>query len=304
MPIRPGRRALLTLTLATLAARAPGGPGPLRIVVGFAPGGAADAVTRAFARALELPLERRVLVDNRPGADGVIAAKSVATAPPDGTTLLLGSSTALVAVPALRTPPPYDPFDAFVPVVGLGRFSMTLLVSAALPVRTTAELLRLIERRPDEIVAASSNSTAELALAQFVGWRRVLHVPYQGDAPALQDLLAGRVQLMFATGAATAPYLADGRLRRLGSTAPGGGLALDVIPWLGLFGPAGTPAASRLALAGGVQAALHDAPLRAQLAAQGFEPEFRPPPQFEAYFRRQYARFTAAARRRGLRLER
>jgi tripartite-type tricarboxylate transporter receptor subunit TctC len=299
------RRAFVALTLAASAtspARAQ--TTPLQIVVGFAPGGASDAVARALAQSLQPRLARPVIVQNRPGGDGVVAAQSVASAAADAATLLLGSSTALVAVPVFRTPPPYDPFTAFTPVVGLGQFSMSLLVGASLRVRSVDELLRLLERRPGQIAAASSNSTAELALAQLVGWRRVLHVPYKGDAPALLDLIAGRVHFMFATGPASDPYVADGRLRRLGSTAAGGGLRLDVIPWLGLFGPAGLTRASCRVVAQGVQSSMQDPSLRQRLAAQAFEPQVRAPEDLEDYFRVQYARFVAAARRSGMRLER
>ncbi len=294
----------MAAVIAMIAAPARAAAAPLRIVVGFAPGGASDAVARSFATAMQEPLGRPVFVEQRPGADGVVAAQAVASAAPDAATLLLGSNTALVAVPALRESAPYDPFTAFSPVSGLGWFSMQLLVHAALPVRSVAELLQLIERRPGQLAAASSNSTAELAMAQLVGRRRVLGVPYRGDAPALLDLVAGRVQLMFATGAAADPYVADGRLRRLGTTAAGGGLDVDVTPWLGLFGPAGLSLTSRAAIAQAVSTSLHDPVLRRSLATQRFEPHALPPEDFDDFFRRQYGRFVASARRSGLRLDR
>ena len=105
-------------------------------------------------------------------------------------------------------------------------------------------------------------------------------------------------------GSASRPYVADGRLRRLGSTAPGGGVQLDVSPWLGLFGPAGMSHARCRMVADGVQGAIQDSLLRRELASQGFEPEVRASQAFEGYFRVQYARFVAAARRSGMRLER
>jgi len=300
------RRAVCCALLATLSSGTPArvDSSPMRIILGFAPGGASDMVARALASALEQPLDRRVLVEPRPGADGVIAAQAVAAAAPDGATLLLGSNTSLVAVPALRVPAPYDPFAAFMPIAGLGQFSMSLLVNASVPARTVAELLSLIERRPGDINAAASNSTAELAVAQLLGWRRVLKVPYKGDASALVDLVAGRVHFMFATGAASAPFVAGGRLRRLGSTAPGGGLDVDVTPWMGLFGPAGLPRERVVELSLGVQAALRDAQLQQRFAEHDFQAHASSAAEFEAYFRLQYGRFVAAARRSGLKLER
>lgn len=277
---------------------------PLRIVTSFATGGASDAVARAVAEALRRVLDRPTLVDPRPGADGVLAANAVAAAAPDGATLLLGSSTALIAVPGLRKRPPYDPFTAFTPVCRLGRFQMALLVHAGVNAHSVAELLRLIDCEPGALAAASSNSTAELALRQLLATRRVVHVPYKGDALALTDLVAGRVQLMVATGANAAPFIADGRLRALATTAPGGGLALEVDAWLGLFAPAGTAVERREALARAVHDVMTGESTRQRLATQGFEPEPLGPAAFDAYFRTQYGRFLAAARRIGMTLER
>jgi tripartite-type tricarboxylate transporter receptor subunit TctC len=298
------RRSWIVWVAGVLAGAARAQPPVLRIVSGFAPGGASSIVARAAADALQERLGRNTIVDPRPGADGTIAALHVAAAPADGSTLLLGSSTALVAVPALRRPPPYDPFVALAPVCRLGRFQMALLVPAAVPARSAAELLQAIEQRPEGYVAAASNSTAELALRQWLGGRRVVLVPYKGDAPALLDLVGGRVQMMVATGAAAAPYLKDGRLRALATTARDGGLVLDVDAWLGLFAPAGTPLPQRESLAAAVGAGFDDAALRQRLAPQGFEVQPLGPAPFEAYFRLQYRQFAAAAQRHGMTLER
>jgi tripartite-type tricarboxylate transporter receptor subunit TctC len=181
---------------------------------------------------------------------------------------------------------------------------MALLVHAGVPARSSAELLRLVEREPGTLAAASSNSTAELALRQLLGTRRVVHVPYKGDAPALTDLVAGRVHMMVSTGANAAAFVDEGRLRSLATTAPGGELALDVDAWLGLFAPAGTPLERREALAHGASDGMADALVRQRLAAQGFEPEPLGPAAFESYFRDQHARFLAAARRIGMTMER
>jgi tripartite-type tricarboxylate transporter receptor subunit TctC len=181
---------------------------------------------------------------------------------------------------------------------------MSLLVNDSVPARTVAELLRLIERHPGDFNAAFSNSTAELAVAQLVGRRQVLTVPYKGDVPALIDLVSGRVHFMFATGASSAPFVADGRLRRLGSTAPGGGLDVDVTPWMGLFGPAGLPKERIQEFTRAVKTALHDGVLQQRFVEQGFQVHALSAEELEAYFRLQYGRFVAAARRSGLKLER
>eukprot|EP01036_Dinobryon_divergens_P053921 gene53921-biopygen44429 len=124
---------------------------PIRMVVGFAPGGAADVMTRIIATGLGKQLGQQVIVDNRPGAEGIIAAQAVQTAPADGYTLLMGTNTAMVSVPALRPNPPYDPFKAFTPISSAGQFSMFLVVPSGLPVKSVNELLALVATLPREL---------------------------------------------------------------------------------------------------------------------------------------------------------
>ena len=116
---------------------------PLRLIVGFAPGGGADALTRIIAEGLSKQLGQQVIVENRPGADGVLAAQATSSAKPDGYTLLMGTNTAMVAVPSLRPNPPYDPFKAFTPISSAGEFSMFLAVSPKLPSGNLAEFLEI-----------------------------------------------------------------------------------------------------------------------------------------------------------------
>ena len=148
---------------------------PLRLIVGFAPGGGADALTRIIAQGLAQQLGQQVIVENRPGADGVLAAQAASSARPDGYTLLMGTNTAMVAAPTMRPTPPYDPFKAFTPISSAGQFSMFLVVPASLPVKSVSELLALVAARPGALNSASSNSASELAMLQLLGERKVVN---------------------------------------------------------------------------------------------------------------------------------
>ena len=137
---------------------------PLRLIVGFASGGGADALTRIIAEGLSKQLGQQVIVENRPGADGVLAAQATSSARPDGYTLLMGTNTAMVAAPTLRPTPPYDPFKAFTPISSAGQFSMFLVVPSSLPAKSVSELLAMVAAKPGTYNSASSNSASELAM--------------------------------------------------------------------------------------------------------------------------------------------
>ena len=312
------RRALRAGAAAAAAFAVPGafaqlGSGkPLRIVVGFAPGGAADVMTRIIAKGLSAELGQQVLVDNKPGADGIISAQEVMRAPVDGSTILMGTNTAMVAVPALRPNAPYDPFKAFTPISSAGEFSMFLAVAPTLGVKTLPEFLDLVAAHPEKYTSASSNSAAELAMLQLLSTRgvKVVNVRYKGDAPALTDLATGQVQMIFSTGTLMPAFVKEGRARALVTLLPQrspllpdvptaselGLHKLTITPWAGFFGPAGLPAATTAKLSAGLRAALARPDVRDQLVAQGFASYGMAPAEFAAFFRRQYDGFVATVR--------
>lgn len=278
---------------------------PIRIVVGFAPGGAADVMTRIIATGLGKQLGQQVIVDNRPGADGIIAAQAVQAAPPDGYTLLMGTNTAMVSVPALRPNPPYDPFKAFTPVSSAGEFSMFLAVQPTLPVKSVQELLDHVQAHPDKLNSASSNSASELAMVQLLGERKVVNVRYKGDVPAMTDLVGGQVHMIFTTGTTAPTFAKDGRIKVLLTllpqrsplmpevpTAAEAGLGrLTITPWAGFFGPAGMPPAVTDKLSAELRATLARPDVRDQLVQQGFSSYGMSPAEFGAFFRKQYDSF-------------
>lgn len=310
------RRTLVLAAAATLAAprvRAQGYPArPLRLVVGFAPGGAADVMARIIAKGLGAQFGQQVVVDNKPGADGILAAQEVMRAPADGYTVLLGTNTAMVAVPSLRPNPPYDPFKAFTPISTAGEFSMFLAVSPSLPSRTLAEFLDHVAANPGKYNSGSSNSAAELAMLQLLATRgaKVVNARYKGDVQAMTDLVGGQIQMMFSTGTLTPTFVKDGKIRSLLTLLPQrspllpdvptaaelGIGKITITPWAGFFGPAGMPTDITERLSAELRRALARPDVREQLVGQGFTSYGMAPAEFAAYFRRQYDGFVTTVR--------
>ena len=305
---------------APLLARAQAFPGkPLRMIVGFTPGGAADVMARIIARGLGAQLGQQVVVDNKPGADGIIAAQELIKAPADGYTLMLGTNTAMVAVPSMRANPPYDPFKAFTPLSSAGEFSMFLAVSPTLPSRNLNEFLDHVAANPGKYNSASSNSAAELAMLQLLGTRnaKVVNARYKGDAQAMNDLISGQVQMMFSTGTLTPTFVKDGKIRSLVTLLPQrspqlpevptaselGIGKLTITPWAGFFGPAGLPADVTDKLSLELRHALARPDVRDQLVAQGFSSYGMTAAEFSAFFRRQYDGFVATVRENNVKFD-
>ena len=290
---------------------------PLRLIVGFAAGGGADALTRIIAEGLSRQLGQQVIVENRPGADGVLAAQAVSSAKPDGYTLLMGTNTAMVAAPTLRPTPPYDPFKAFTPISSAGQFSMFLVVPASLPAKSMGELLALVSAKPGAYNSASSNSASELAMLQLLGERKVVNARYKGDMQAMTDLLGGQIHMMFTTGTLAPGFVKDGRIRALVTLLPqrsallpdvptGAELGLGrltITPWAGFFGPPGLPDGLADKLSQELQNTLKRPEVSAQLAQQGFEGYGMSPQKFAEFFRQQYKAFGDTVRQHNIKFE-
>ena len=292
---------------------------PLRMIVGFAPGGAADVMARIVAKGLGAQLSQVVNVDNKPGADGIIAAQELMRAPPDGYTLMMGTNTATVAVPALRPNPPYDPFKAFTPISSAGEFSMFLAVSPSLPSRNLAEFLDHVAAHPGKYNSGSSNSAAELAMLQLLGTRgaKVVNARYKGDVQAMTDLVGGQIHMMFSTGTLTPSFAKDGKIRPLLTLLPKrspllpdvptatelGIGKLTITPWAGFFGPAGMPADLVVKLSTELRNALARPDVQDQLVGQGFSSYGLSPADFTAFFKRQYDGFVATVRENNVKFD-
>jgi tripartite-type tricarboxylate transporter receptor subunit TctC len=275
---------------------------PLHIVVGFPPAGAADATIRIVAQGLAGTLGQSVVVDNRPGADSMIAADLVMRAPPDGYTTFMGSNTAMVAVPSSREKPPFNAFTDFTPISNLGAFTMFLVVSPKVPATSVAQFIEHLKANPGKLNYASSNSAARLAAVQVIGRLDATHVPYKGDAPALADLMTDRIHMMFSTGTGVPPLVRDGRVRALATLLPtrspllpdvpsvdeAGLQRLSIVPWAALFGPAKMPAELTARLSREVNLVLQAQGVRAQLDAQGFAASGSTPQALAAFHKAQW----------------
>jgi tripartite-type tricarboxylate transporter receptor subunit TctC len=308
--IKPRRKAMklhymvatavaLLATAVPVNAQQPYPSKPIRLIVPFPAGGAADLTARIVNQALSETLGQPMIIDNRGGADGAIAGEAVRSAMPDGYTLLLATTTGMNAAPVLRKQPPYDPLTAFTPISMVGKFGFFLFVHESLPAKTVPEFLSYVRANPGKVNYATGNgtsvlTTAQLALAEKLDMQ---HIPYKGDAPATADLIAGRVQVMIGTPGSAMPQVEVGKLRVLATmlsrrsplapdapTAKEAGLTgLTITPWGGLFGPAKLPkdVVDRLAAAMKVVAARQD--VRAALDKIAFEIQSSTPEEMAAF---------------------
>jgi len=254
----------MTRTLAALAAALLAGAAgaqypskPVRLIVPFPPGGAAELGARIYAQPLGQALGQPVVIETKPGADGAIAAEAAMKAAPDGYTLFYATNTAFSWLPAVRKNPPYDPLTDFTPVSLVGQFGFFIFSHPSVPASNIAELLAYIRANPGKLNYGSGNSTSMLATAQLVQQEKldVVHIPYKGDGPLSVDLLGGRVHFAIATPGTAAPQVKEGKLRVLATLLPSrnpllpeaptfaeaGLRTLSITPWGGVFGPANVP---------------------------------------------------------------
>jgi len=289
---------------------------PLRMLVGFAPGGANDILARIVAQKLSESMGQPVVVDNRPGNAGLIAAELLAKAPPDGYTLMLGSTGTQTIAPHLTAKMPFDPVNALAPVSLVGVAPSALVVHAGVPAKSVQELIALAKsRRARPLSYASSGNGTTLHLGgelfrQMAGVE-LLHVAYKGNAPALNDILGGQVDMMFSALPPLLPLARAGKLKILGvgslerhRSAPDlPTIAEQGLPdyesgtWYGVFAPANLQAGALDRLALEMKKALDDPKVRNSIHAQGVDPKPSTPAQFRQLFRDEYARWGAVIKK-------
>ena len=206
---------IATLATATYSGAAQYPEKPIRIIVGFAAGGPSDAAARAIAGPLAHALGQPVVVENKPGGNGVIAAEVVRNAPPDGYSLLWGQSAVLVGAPFTQTDPPYDPTTDFTPLSLVGQFALCIFSNRNVPAKTLREFVDYARAHPGTISYATDAITEDIvaALIEKVSGITMVRVPYKGGLSQMPDLLAGRVQLGFTSCAAGLPEVRAGGLR-------------------------------------------------------------------------------------------
>jgi tripartite-type tricarboxylate transporter receptor subunit TctC len=294
---------------------------PLRLLVPFTPGGSQDVTARLVSSPVAHALGQSMVVDNRPGAGGLIAAQEAARGSPDGYTLLLSSGAQMAIAPALHAKPGYDPVKSFVHVIHLTDTPLVLVVHPALPPASVKEFIAYTHAQKGKINAASTGTgtythlTVEL-FRQATG-ADVTHIPYKGAAPALTDLLAQQVHAMFTATASAQPYTAGGRLRALAVTSPkrspampevptfaeAGVPGLDVSVWVGISAPAGVPPPIVELLAREFGAALRTDEVRERLLKLGAEPNGATAAAFTRMVREDVARWAKIVKAAGVKID-
>lgn len=316
-------RLLLAACVLALAAPAAiaDSAAPVRIVVGFPPGGAADLVARLVAEQMRARLSLTVMVDNRPGAAGTVAAELVARARPDGATLLLGSASTHGINPTLMAHMPFDAQADFTPVSLVTMVPSILAVNARLPVATLGEFIAYVKARPGQLNYGSVGNGTTQHLAGVLLKNRtgaeMLHVPYRGQNMLVPALISGEIHAVFNNIVAVQPGMEAGQLRGLAvaiderwptlpdvPTFAEAGLAdFRVSSWLALFGPAGLPADLADRYAAAVRAAVADPDVRRRLLESGNLPVGSTPAELKDFVAREIASWGAVVRASGVRIE-
>ena len=293
----------------------------VRLIVPFPPGGPADLVARALARDLATEWRQPVVVENRAGGNGFPAAEAVVRSAPDGHTLFVPFFGTLVVVPHLYAALPFDPIRDFAPVTAIATLPLMLVVKPDAPFRSLADIVAAARERPGTISYASGGvgQGAHLAgamLQQMTG-APMVHVPYRGNAPAVADVIAGHVTMIFDGMATSLPHVREGRLRgiavstaqrassmpELPTVAESGYPGFDVGSWFGLLAPAGTPPATVQAINAKVLEVMGRPAFLSLLATSGLEPRPGSPAAFATLIQDETQRWGNVIRAAGIRAE-
>jgi len=293
---------------------------PVRVLVGFSPGGGVDFVTRSITPRLAEAFGQQFIVDNRAGANGIIAAEIAAKSPPDGYTLLAAPGNYAFA-PAMVSKLPFDMTTAFTGVGQIVDSALLVVVHPSVPVKNLTSLVALAKSRPGQLTYGSGGNggAGHLATEFFKSVARIdlLHIPYKGSAPALTDLIAGQVSVCFCTLPPTLAHARSGRLRALAVTtakrssaapdvptvAEAGVAGYEMSQWYGMLAPAGTPLPVLERISAEMRKAMALPELRSRLQAEGADPVGSTPQEFTAFFKAEIAKWTRTVQAAGIRSE-
>ena len=319
---------LVRLALLLLAALVPLGTHaqpypnkPVRMIVGFPPGGGTDILARIVAQKLSEAWGQQVVVENRPGASATIAANAVAKAAPDGYTISMGQLTPNAIAPALMADLPYDPSRDFVPIILVGTSPNVLVVTPSLPVRTVKELVAhaKAQKKPMTYASSGAGSLQHIAAELFrsMAGLELVHVPFKGSGQAVVDVMSGQVDMNFDSIPATIQHIRSGKLRAVAVTAAKRAGGLDDVPtvaesgfagydlttWWGLLGPAGLPAEVVRRVHDDTVAALRVPDVRERFASLSVEPGGGTSAEFAEYVKAEIGKYLRIVRQLDIRAD-
>ena len=276
---------------------------PITLVAIFGPGSTSDTICRVLAQQLGIALKQTVIVENRPGANGALAALYTARQPPDGYTLMLATNSPLSAAPFMMRNVSYDPVKDFTPVTRVGSYTLMLVVHPSVPARSVRELIDYAKANPGKLSYASANTSGIVAGETLKHWAEIdmLHVPYKSSPPAIQDVLAGRVSMTFTDLTIAIPHVRAGTLHALASTRlkrsalfqelptldEPGVTGFDMDSWAGIVAPANTPREVVTRLNRELRKIIDSPEVKSMLGNVGFEAFSSSPDEFEGFIKGQ-----------------
>jgi tripartite-type tricarboxylate transporter receptor subunit TctC len=293
---------------------------PIKFLVPFAAGGPADTMARLTAQTLQQGLSQTIVIDNRPGAGGIIGAREAARAEPDGYTLMYGNTAALVVGPAVYTNPGYDPVKAFTPIALVAVTFNVLAVNPKFPANTVKELIAYAKKNPGKINFASpGHGTPPHMVGEMFKQRAaidIVHIPYKGTAAALTDIMGGQVEMTFENPSVVVPLVQAGKLKAIGVTGETRNPAIPDVPTMiegglpdfvsmsftGLVAPAGTPPAMIKRLSDVLESGLATAEVRTIMDKLGVIPMPGTPANFGAFLARESIKWQTVAKNAGIRI--
>jgi len=291
---------------------------PIKIVVGFQPGGGTDVTARIVAPKLSELLGQPIIVENKPGAEARIATEFVAKAAPDGYTLLAGASGQMVFNPGLFDPLPYDPAKAFIPITLFNNDPLVIAVNPSVPVHSIKELVALAKAKPGQVFHASAASAFYVATEFFnkQAGVKIVNVPYKGAAPAVTAAVSGEASLILMSIPPLMAQMKAGKLRPIAITGDKrsrflpeiptvleSGLDFEGVTWAGLFAPAGTPNAIIDKIYGALAVVLKDESMKQRFTSMGQDTTGMgmPPGEFAIFFQKELAKWTKAIKEMNVR---
>ncbi len=285
---------------------------PLKLVIPFAAGGGNDIVARVIAARMGQGFNQAMIVENRPGANGFIAPRAVADAPPDGHTILMGPTGPMSISPAIFSKMPYSPITDFTPVTMVGSFPLILVVSGGLPVKTVAELVAMARANPSKMNYGSTAATFQLTSELFNLRTNTAfqHIPYKSSSDFNTAVMTGEITIAFTDPPPAIGMLKSGKIRGLAVTAnkrhsfwpdiptmaEAGVKDMEVTIWMGLFLPAGAPANIVNRIRDELVKGMAEPDIREKLIGLGVEPDGRSPAEFAKFHQADIARWTAIAK--------